>query len=68
MTVHWGMLSTAGIGRAVVAAVRGSKKAEFVAVAGRAATRAAGYAAELGVPRSFGSYDALLADDTVDAV
>ena len=37
-------------------------------MAGRDPDRAARYAAELGVPRSLGSYDALLADDGVDAV
>ncbi len=68
MTVRWGMLSTAGIGRVVAGAIRGSADAQFVAVAGRDRDRAAAYAAELGVPRSFGCYDALLADDGVDAV
>ena len=68
MTVRWGMLSTAAIGRVVAGAVRGSDQAEFVAVAGRDAGKAAAYAAELGVARSLGSYDALLADDAVDAV
>jgi D-xylose 1-dehydrogenase (NADP+, D-xylono-1,5-lactone-forming) len=68
MTVRWGMLSTAGIGRVVAPAIRGSTDAEFVAVAGRDAGKAAAYAAELGVPRSFGSYEELLAFDEVDAV
>ncbi|HMK09277.1 MAG TPA: Gfo/Idh/MocA family oxidoreductase [Anaerolineales bacterium] len=68
MTVRWGMLSTAAIGRVVAGAIRGSMEAEFVAVAGRDPDRAAAYAAELGVPRSVGSYDALLADGGVDAV
>ena len=68
MTVRWGMLSTAAIGRVVAGAIRGSTQAEFVAVAGRDPNRAAAYAAELGVPRSVGSYHALLADDGVDAV
>jgi D-xylose 1-dehydrogenase (NADP+, D-xylono-1,5-lactone-forming) len=35
MTVRWGMLSTAGIGRVVAEAVRDSEEAEFVAIAGR---------------------------------
>ncbi|MBU2665963.1 Gfo/Idh/MocA family oxidoreductase [Actinoplanes bogorensis] len=64
MTVRWGILSTAGIGRVVAAANPGL----FTAIAGRDAARAAAWAAELGVPRSFGSYDELLADDEVDAV
>ncbi len=68
MTVRWGMLSTAGIGRVAASAIRGSTQARFVAVAGRNAGKAAAYAAELSVPRSFGSYDELLACDDVDAV
>ena len=68
VTVRWEMLSTAGIGRVVASAIRGSTEAEFVAVAGRNAGKAAAYVAELGVPRSFGSYDELLACDQVDAV
>jgi predicted dehydrogenase len=68
MTVRWGMLSTAGIGRVVAGAARGSAQAQFVALAGRDAGKAAAYAAELGVPRSYGSYQELLADDGVDAV
>jgi predicted dehydrogenase len=62
------MLSTAGIGRVVAKAIRDSDEAEFVAVAGRSGDRAQAYAAELGIPRSFGSYAELLADDGVDAV
>lgn len=68
MTVRWGVLSTAGIGRVAAEAVRGSTAAEFVAVAGRDADRAAAYAKELGIPRSFGSYTELLADDEIEAV
>jgi predicted dehydrogenase len=67
-TVRWGMLSTAGIGRVAAAAIRGSDRARFVAVAGRDAARAAAYAAELDIPRSFGGYEQLLAADVVDAV
>jgi predicted dehydrogenase len=57
-----------GIGLVAASAIRGSTEAEFVAVAGRDAGKAAAYAAELGVPRSFGSYDELLASDDVDAI
>lgn len=66
--VRWGMLSTAGIGRVVAAALADNEVARFVAVGGRDADKVAAFAAELGVPRSHGSYDALLADDEVDAV
>jgi len=68
MTVRWGMLSTASIGRVIAAALRDSDQAEFVAVAGRDPARAAAYAGETGIERSYGSYDDLLTDDGVDAV
>lgn len=68
MSVRWGMLSTAGIGRVAAAALADVPGAEFVAVAGRDADRAAAYAAELGIPRSYGNYAALLADPDIDAV
>ena len=55
MTVRWGILSTAAIGRVAAGAVRDSRRAEFVAVAGRDAGKAAARAAELGVARRFGS-------------
>jgi len=66
--VRWGMLSTAGIGRMVASAVRGSGDTRFVAVASRDAAKARGFAAEFGLPLSFGSYQDLLAWHEVDAV
>ena len=68
MAVRWGMLSTAGIGRVVAKALGSSDVAELVAVAGRDSHRAQAHAAELGIARSFGSYDELLADPGIDAV
>ena len=68
MSVRWGMLSTSGIGRVAAAALADVPGAEFAAVAGRDAQRAAAYAAELGIGRSFGSYDDLLADPEIDVV
>ena len=38
------------------------------AVASRGAEKAAAFAAELGIPRHFGSYEALLADPGIDAI
>ena len=63
-----GMLSTAAINALLVEGARASGVAEVVAVASRDATRARAQADELGVPRSHGSYEALLADDGVDAI
>jgi D-xylose 1-dehydrogenase (NADP+, D-xylono-1,5-lactone-forming) len=66
--VRWGMLSTAGIGRVVAAALQSSPRAELVAVAGRDAERTRRYADDIGAAVSFGSYDELLASDDIEAV
>jgi D-xylose 1-dehydrogenase (NADP+, D-xylono-1,5-lactone-forming) len=66
--VHWGVLSTASIGRLVIEATRDADHAQFVAVASRDADRARAFADELGLEASFGSYEELLASRAVDAV
>jgi D-xylose 1-dehydrogenase (NADP+, D-xylono-1,5-lactone-forming) len=66
--VRWGVLSTASIGRLMIEATAQARAAEFVAVASRDAARARAFADELGLGRSFGSYEELLASDEVDAV
>jgi hypothetical protein len=66
--IRWGVLSTANIARLVIQANRASEVTRFVAVASRDAARAQRFAAELGLEASFGSYEALLASDLVDAV
>jgi hypothetical protein len=48
--------------------VRGSADTRFVAVASRDTAKARGFAAEFGLPLSFGSYQDLLACPEVDAV
>jgi D-xylose 1-dehydrogenase (NADP+, D-xylono-1,5-lactone-forming) len=63
-----GLLSTANINRLVLAGARDSGDVDVVAVASRDAARAEAYAAEHGIPRGHGSYEALLADPEVDAV
>ncbi len=68
MALRLGLLSTARINDAIIAAAAASDEVEVVAVASRDAGRAAAYAAERSNPRSHGSYEALLADDGVDAV
>jgi predicted dehydrogenase len=62
------MLSTARINAKLAAGARASARAEVVAVASRELARAEAQAAELGVERAHGSYEALLADPGVDAV
>jgi predicted dehydrogenase len=66
--VRFGILSTARINLKLLAGAEKSDRVEVVAVASRNAERARSYAAEHGIGRSHGSYDALLADPDVDAV
>jgi xylose dehydrogenase (NAD/NADP) len=68
VTVRFGLLSTARINDAFLAGVTGSKTVAVTAVASRDPSRARAYAAERGIPRVHGDYDALLADPEVDAV
>ena len=67
--VRWGVLSTASIGRrAVNPAIQASCNGTLDAVASRDAGRARAFAAEYGIARHLGSYEALLADRAIDAV
>jgi D-xylose 1-dehydrogenase (NADP+, D-xylono-1,5-lactone-forming) len=68
VSVRWGLLSTAPINLKLLAAAEQSDRAEVVAVGSRDAARAESYAREHGLARAHGSYDALLADEEVDAV
>jgi predicted dehydrogenase len=62
-------LSTAKIGRtAVIPAIQKSALGMVVAIASRHDDRARAVADDLEIPRSYGSYEELLADDDVDAV
>jgi len=66
--VRWGILSTADINRKLLAGAAESPDVEVVAVGSRDAARAEDYARQNGIPRAYGSYDELLADDQVEAV
>lgn len=67
--LRWGVISTANIGRvAVIPAIQRSGNGELLAVASRSEAKARDFAASLGVPRAYGSYEALLAADDIDAV
>jgi xylose dehydrogenase (NAD/NADP) len=66
---RWGILSAANIARRrFVPGVQGSAEGEVVAVGARDGDRAREFAAELGIPRAYGSYEELLADPEVDGV
>jgi predicted dehydrogenase len=67
--VRWGVLGCAAIAlRKVIPAMQRSEHCAIVAIASRDSGRAAAAAAELGIPRSYGSYEDLLADPDVEAV
>jgi xylose dehydrogenase (NAD/NADP) len=66
--LRWGLLGAARINRSLIPAVRSSPRSELVAVASRDPARAAAYAREWGIPRSFGRYEEMLADDQIDVV
>ncbi len=67
--VRWGVISTANIGRAaVIPAIRASSNGILAAVASREMDKAEAFAAKLGIPKAYGSYQALLQADDIDAV
>jgi len=68
-TTKWGILGTAKIARqALVPGIREAAGSELYAVASRNPDSAARFAAEIGVPKSYGSYDSLLEDPEVEFV
>ena len=66
--VTWGIVSTADINRKVIPGAHASDKIDLVGVASRDQGRADAYAHEWDIPRSYGSYEALLADPEIEAV
>jgi predicted dehydrogenase len=67
--VRFGVLGCADIAlNSVIPGIQVSEASEVVAIASRSAAKSADAAAELGIPRSHGSYEALLSDPEVEAV
>jgi xylose dehydrogenase (NAD/NADP) len=66
--MRFGLLSTAQINHCILEAAAASSDLEVVAVASRDRPRADAYARTWGIPRAYGSYEALLEDDGLDAV
>ena len=65
----WGMLGVAKIGvEKVVPAMRKAPHVHFAAIASRDADKAAQAARDLGLPKAYGSYEALLADPEIEAI
>ena len=67
--VRWGVMSTANIGRvAVNPAIQASSNSNLNAVASRNAESARAFADEWKIPVAYGSYEAMLRADDIDAV
>ncbi|WP_420485478.1 Gfo/Idh/MocA family protein [Intrasporangium calvum] len=66
--IRWGILAPGGIANEFAAAVASGTASTVVAVGSRSEQRARDFAGRHGVPRAYGSYAELVADDTVDAV
>jgi predicted dehydrogenase len=67
--LRWGILSTANIGvQKVIPGIKKADRCEVLAIASRDADHAKAAAERLGIPKAYGSYEDLLADDDIDAV
>ncbi len=66
--LKWGILSTAKISKALVEPLRKSKRNTLAAVASRELVRAETYARTNKIPLAYGSYEALLADPSIDVI
>ena len=67
--VRWGVLSTAHIGlQKVLPAMQRGEYCAITAIASRSLEKAQAAAAQLGIPKAYGSYEELLADPDVDAI
>jgi predicted dehydrogenase len=67
--VRWGVLGVAKIAtEQVIPAMQQGQWSEITAIASRDAGRARAHATALGIPRSYGSYEALLDDPDVEAI
>jgi len=64
----WGIIGTGSIAGAFAKALTHSKTGELRAVGSRSGDTARAFAEKFSVPKPYGSYDALLADGSVDAV
>lgn len=67
--INWGILSTAQIGlERVIPAIQKSKSSNVLGIASRSAARSARAANDLGIQKSYASYEALIADPDIDAI
>lgn len=69
MKLRWGILSTAKIGiEKVIPAIQKASNCEVVAIASRNIDTAKNAASLLGIPKAYGTYEALLSDPNIDAI
>jgi predicted dehydrogenase len=66
--LRWGIISTGAIAHKFASGVLRSQTGELAAVASRTESKAHEFAKAYQIPHAHGSYDALLADSTVDVV
>jgi len=66
--LQWGIISTGHIAHEFADGVKFSSTGQLVAVGSRSQESAERFGDEFGIPRRYGSYDDLLADDNVEAV
>ncbi|WP_329623833.1 Gfo/Idh/MocA family oxidoreductase [Streptomyces sp. NBC_01255] len=67
-TVRWGILATGGIAERFTADLLTLEGAEVVAVASRTEASAKAFADRFGIPRAYGEWAGLFADEDVDVV
>ena len=67
--VRWGIISTANIGMVkVIPAMQRGRFSEVTAISSRDQGKAEAAARALGIPKAYGSYEALLDDPDIDAI
>ncbi|MEJ8634667.1 Gfo/Idh/MocA family oxidoreductase [Streptomyces sp. MS2.AVA.5] len=66
--MRWGVLATGGIAAAFTADLQQMPDAEVVAVASRSEASAQAFADRFGIPRAYGDWASLAADEDVDVV
>ncbi|NNG09922.1 MAG: Gfo/Idh/MocA family oxidoreductase, partial [Arenibacter sp.] len=68
-TLKWGIMGSAHIAtEQVIPAMLNCQYGEVYAIASRSTEKAQNIAEQFGIPKCYGSYEGLLADDDIDAV
>ncbi len=66
--LNWGVIGAGGISRVFINAMRFSKTGRIVAIASQSGGQMSELAADFAIPKQYTDYNALLADDGIDAV